>query len=165
MLTLSDLSWTITQEPDATLYAGPAWSFLIHYTRIRHYAVCWPCPIFSDPLHKNPTPRCMLTLSDFSDPFQKNPTLCYMLTLSDLFWSITQESYTTMYADPVWSFLIHYTKTPHHDVCRSYLIFSDLLHKNLTPLCMLILSDLFWSIREKPDTTVYADTVWSFLIH
>jgi hypothetical protein len=84
-------------------------------TRIRRHAVCWSCVIFSDPLQKNPTPRCMLILCD-------------------LFCSITQETDTKLYVEPVWSFLIHYTRTRNHAVCWSCLTLSDPLRTFLSYL-------------------------------
>jgi hypothetical protein len=183
MLILSDLFWSITQESDTTLYAEPIWSFLIHYTRSRHHAVCWSYLIFSDPLHGKPTPRCVLILSDLFWSITQEPDTTLYADPVWFFWSITQESDTTLcadpvwsflihsqesdttlYADPIWTFLIHYTRIRHHAVCWSCLIFSDPLHKNPTPRCILILSDLFWSITQGSDTTLYADPVWSCLI-
>jgi len=141
MLILSDLFWSITPESDTTLCADPVWSFLIHYTGNQHHALCWCCLIFSDPLRSKLTPRCVLILSD-------------------LFWSTTQETNTTMYADPVWSCLIQYTGNQHHNVCWSRLIFSDPVHRKPTPQCMLIPSDLVWSTTQETNITMYADPVW-----
>ena len=140
---------SLRQGPFAEADSCFAYIQLVHNiksTWTRHHTVCWSCLIFSDPLRKKQTP-------------------CSMPILSDLIWCITQESDTTLCADPIWSCLIHYTRIRHHAVCWSCLIFSDQLHKNPTPRCMLILSDLVWSITQESDTTLYADAVWSFLIN
>jgi hypothetical protein len=47
-----------------------------------------------------------------------------MLILSDLFWSTALEADTRLYADHVWSLLIHCKITSHHAVCWSSLILS-----------------------------------------
>ena len=112
MLILSDLFWSITQESDTTLNADRVWSFRVHYTRIRHHALCWSCLIYYTRIwHHAECWSCLI----FSDPLHKNPIPRFMLILSDLC-------------------RIHYTRICHNALCWSCLIFSDPLHKNPTPL-------------------------------